>query len=256
MVTREQHWLPRSILALEVGDWLAALDLCRRDTTAEDPLEVARIAVVLRTAAGALRAQAAGDVASARRQLFDAAAMLPSGLTRPNIHGGRLANPIQIPFGDSHSTLASSTWRLARIVWREQTLIADLMRQLVKYSSPRDHLVEAYIQFMFEIEFSPFSWYRPKSGNGRHDHQVTPTRCDLCRRASNLRKLALPRTGDVSKSVWLDIGGHRGLRAAAQLRLANRLLTPRAMESAEMPVRLGRRRAWEHARLWIQDLGY
>jgi hypothetical protein len=118
-------------------------------------------------------------------------------------------------------------------------------------------MVQAYIQFMFEVEFSPFDWYRPTKESTRDDPPVTPTRTDMCRRASNLRKLAVPMAGDVSKNVWLDIGGHRGLRAEAQAKLSALPLTPWAKETGlrgQVPVRLGRRRAWEHAQQWKRDL--
>jgi hypothetical protein len=255
---REQHRLPRSILALEVGDWCTTLELCS-DGLDDGHLESAMLAVVLRTAAGGICALAAGDLASARRQFFDAAALLPAGLTRPGRDGRRLASLTSEPSGAGCSANARWTWQTARIVWREQSLIADLITQLIKSPAPRDHMVQAYIQFMFEVEFSPFAWYRPTKECTLNDPPVTPTRIDMCRRASNLRKLAVPMAGDVSKNVWLDIGGHRGLRAEAQARLADRPLTPWATETSlrgQVPVRLGRRRAWNHAQLWKRDLDY
>jgi hypothetical protein len=88
---------------------------------------------------------------------------------------------------------------------------------------------------------------------------VTPSRRVFLQRASNLRKLAFPKAGDVSESVWKDIGGHWGLRAQAQTRLASRSLTPWANETgirASVPLRLGHLRAWEYARQWKRDLDY
>jgi hypothetical protein len=254
----KQHWLPHSMSALEVGDWRTALRLGGWAFVNGEGPEIPMLAVTLRTTAAAMRDQAAGDLAATTRQLSDAAGMLPPRLRRLSPDAQLLASLTPEPLGTSPTGPAFWAWRVARVIWREQWLIADLRDELVRFPSPRDHLIEAYIQFMFEVEFSPYSWYRPPQKTWPYP-AVTPARDDLCRRASNLRKLVEPTHGDVSQSVWQDIGRHCGLRAAAQERLAERPLLPemdRIAAWSDLPVRRGRQRAWEHARQWVSDLDY
>jgi hypothetical protein len=252
----EQHRLPRSIEALEVGDCRTALGLCNDDMAAEDP-RIAQLAVLIRTTAGGIRALAEGDVASAVRQFSDAAAILPPALTHPDRYGRPVANLVPEPLGDMYP-IAAWTWRSARILWREQHLNAYLLRRLTSASSARDHLVEACIQFMCEVEFMPFAWYRPTRGITYDDPPVTATRGELCRRASNLRKLGQPRKGDISQSVWQDVRGYRGLRTEALFRLADGLLTPLASKDirADVPLRIGHQRASKYAMQWKEDIDY
>lgn len=130
-------------------------------------------------------------------------------------------------------------------------MLNDLRSQLLRYSSPRDFLIEAAIQFQAEVECSAFCWL----GTGGPDEpplDVTPTRKHLLARASNLRTWARPRLGDVSESVWKDIGAHRGLWAAAWARLAGR--TPARTTGA--PQRRGHHEAAERARRWEKNLEY
>jgi hypothetical protein len=255
----ERELLRPAIRALEVGDWNNASALFKGDQIAGDRSDAAYLVVIGRTIAGAMGAQAAGDIQAATRQYTAAEAMLPPGLTHTTSHGRRrVALPIAEPVANGESMITRLFWRAARILWREQYLIDDLRRQLRKLAKPRDHLIEAYIQFQLEVEFSPFAWAE-LADRTQPDPPVTPSRSSICRRASHLRKLALPRAGDVSETVWKDIGGHRGVRARAQARLAERPLTPWADEiglRVSVPVRFGRQRAWEYARQWKLDLDY
>ena len=255
----EQELLRPAIRALEVGNWNNASALFNVAQTAGDRSDAVSLVVIVRTIAGAMGSQASGDIQAAIRQYAAAEAMLPPGLTRTTSDGvRRVALPVAEPVGNGEAMIARLFWRAARIIWREQYLIDDLRQQLRRLAKPRDHLIEAYIQFQFEVEFSPFAWDElPK--RTQPDPPVTPSRSSICRRASHLRKLALPRTGDVSETVWKDIGGHRGVRATAQARLAERPLTPWVDEiglRVSIPVRFGRQRAWEHARQWKLDLNY
>jgi hypothetical protein len=247
----EQHRLPRSIQALEDGNYRTALNLCNEDIAAEDR-RIAMLAVLLRTTAGGIYALAYGEVASAIRQFSDAAAMLPPALTHLDRNGLPVADLVPEPLGDLRP-IATWTWRSARILWREQQLVAYLLRRLTKASSARDHLVEACIQFMCEVEFMPFAWYRPTSGIKADDPPVTATRSDICRRASNLRKVSQPRKGDVSQSVWHDIGAYRGLRMEALFTLAYRPMTPWP-KSFDVPIRFGHQDAWDYATHWKNRL--
>ena len=247
----EQQLLPRSMRALEVGDYRTALNLCNEEMAAENR-RVAMLAVLLRTTAGGLHALAYGDVASAIRQYSAAAAMLPPALKHPDRYGRTAAILVAEPLGDSFP-IAAWACRSARILWREQHLIAHLLWRLSDPASARDHMIEACTQFLCEVEFMPFSWHRPTRGTTLDDPPVTATRSDMCRRASNLRKLSQPRKGDVSQSVWHDIGGYRGLRTEALLTLANRPLTlwPK---SVDLPIRFGHQDAWDYATHWKNRL--
>jgi hypothetical protein len=247
----EQHRLPRSIEALEDGDYRTALNLCNKGMAAEDP-RIAMLAVLLRTTAGGIHALACGEVASAIRQFSTAAAMLPPALKHLDRYGRPVATLVAEPLSESFP-IAAWTCRSARILWREQHLIAHLLWRLSEPASARDHMIEACMQFLREVEFMPFSWHRPTRGITLDDPPVTATRGDICRRASNLRKLSQPRKGDVSQSVWHDIGGYRGLRTEALFTLANRPLTPWP-KSVDVPIRFGHQDAWDYATHWKNRL--
>ncbi len=254
----QQQWLPHSMSALEVGDWRTALRLGGQSFLSGDRPEIPTLATAVRITAAGMRDQAAGDLAAAIRQFSDAAAMLPPPLRRSSGNDQCLANLTLEPRHFSSAQSGYWAWRAALVIWREQWLIDDLRDKLVKFPAPRDQLVEAYIQFMMQVEFSPYSWYRP-ARRVRPQPAVTPTRGDLCRRASNLRKLVRPRDSDVSQSVWQDIGGHCGLRATAQETLAQRPLLPDISDipgQTAIPVPRGRQRACEYAQQWIADLDY
>ena len=123
-----QHWLPRSMAALEVGDWRTALRLGGRAFVNGEGPEIPMLAVTLRTAAAAMRDQAAGDLAAAVRQLSDGAGMLPPRLRRLSPEAQLLASLTPEPLGTSPIGPAFWAWRAARVIWREQWLIADLRR--------------------------------------------------------------------------------------------------------------------------------
>jgi len=202
-----------------------------------------------------MAAQAAGDVAAAERQYRDATALLPPRLRR-SISDGTL---VQMPAsGPAKAVQPHWLRRAALVLWREQELIGDLRIRLDQFSRARDYLVEACIAFANEIDFSPFTW-RAGVEDTRFLPAVIPSRKDLCTRATRLRRLVSARAGDVTESVWKDIGGYRGLRAEAMARLAERSLVPWSAAVNRIllePVRRGHLRAWEYARTLRDDLGY
>jgi hypothetical protein len=261
-VEEAQEWLTGSIDALEQGNWRLALQLCGGDVVATE-FGLVELGLLLSAAATSIYSLGIGDVSAARRQLSAGAGMLPPFLRRAGADGHVLANLVPRP-SSAQPLRSVLAWRAARILWREQCLIAELLNRLREHDSPRDHLVEAYIQRMGEVEFSPFSWYRPARPTPRPrrkpvDPSVTLTRLDMLLRASRLRKLALPEAGDVSQSPWHDIGGPRGLRAEALSRLASRPepLGPETKHLSDpIPIRLGHLRAWEYARQWRIDVGH
>jgi hypothetical protein len=143
--------------------------------------------------------------------------------------------------------------RLARLVWREQFELEDLRRSVAaRRCAPRDELIEACIQHLYWVEFDHCAFYRPAPGAPSWDDGTTVDRLRsvLCLRGTRLRQFANPTAGNLSQAVWQDIGGYRGLCAAAFDRLADRPApvpwcgVPR---TSGLQIRRGRLRAWQHA---------
>jgi hypothetical protein len=144
-------------------------------------------------------------------------------------------------------------WRTARLVWREQAELEDLRCRLAPGRvTPRDELIEACIQHLFWVEFDPFAFYRTAPGQLLWDDGTTVDRLRsvLCVRGSRLRQFADPMAGRRSQAVWQDIGGYRGLCAAAWDRLAAQDAPAPwcgVAGTSGLPVRRGRLHAWRHA---------
>lgn len=242
-----------AVRALEVGAWSPPLTLPPSDPS-DTSEESTYLSVLVRITAGGLADQAAGDVAGAERLYRQAVHFLPDRFVRTDRDGRCLAFMLsEQRIGLDPEPLLC---RVATVIGREQSFLDSLRRQLLRCSSPRDFLVEAAIQFQGEVECSPFSWLST-AGAGHSAPDVTPTRKDLLRRASNLRTWARPRAGDVSESVWKDIGGHRGLWAAAMTRLADRTPAHQASgQRSDVPQRRGHREAAERALRWKENLTY
>src|SRR5207342_1030281 len=102
--------------------------------------------------------------------------------------------------------------------------------------------VEACIEHLLWVDLDPFA--------PAHLPLPDRSRTSLCRRGSRLRQFADPTACDISQSVWRDVGAFPGLCAEALDRLADRR-APAPWCDAEgvddLPVRRGRRRAWEYA---------
>jgi hypothetical protein len=253
------------LAALEVGDWRAVLHLARTRPDARIVVGSARdtqLAAMLRLMARSMELQAMGDAHDAWDRLEEAAKGLPIALRMPvRASQPSLAALVLEPPGGRADVML--TWRAARLVWREQFELAGLRRRFAPgLMKPRDELVEACIEHISWIEFDPFTWYRPAGGrtSGPTDRtSVARERSLLCSRGTRLRQFADPTAGEISQSVWRDIGGYRGLCAEALDRLADRP-TPApwcgAERTAGLEVRRGRLRAWEYARDRGDDLGY
>ncbi|GLY19267.1 hypothetical protein LWF15_04720 [Kineosporia rhizophila] len=249
--------LHRCAQRLECGDWREVLVLLGGDGTSTH-----RLAAVTHQLALSMFQQTVGDVEQAWTALTDAAKGLPPALTKVDPDTGHVAavlhtatmilGPDQGP--ERHLTLA-----LARITWREQTELGQL-RNPHLYAGARDALIRACQEFLAWVEFAPETWRRqipPGQLQGfgltvpRSLHQ--PTRKNLCDRASKLRKFADPAQGDVSDSVWADIGGYPGLKALALEGLSTQhivswRLGPRSHSSQQIPLRTGCVTAWRFAR--------
>ena len=248
-----RSWLEVVTRALEVGDW-RHVGHCRPPVAL--PEGSASLVVLQRVVASSMAAQARGDLEATWQQLANAARLLPRVLTRPPTHGDtRLA--VLMPPPTAEPGVAWWTWRTARVIWREQHELEDLRARVGSEDSPRFDLTCAGIEHLRWGEFDPFMWRRPAVDGDRTG--VHRSHADLCARANRLRKFAEPTAKDLSASVWRHLDGYRGLRGEALTWLAHHDLVPWASGNAladAVPVRLGRLRAWDHAKLWHADLHY
>jgi hypothetical protein len=200
-----------------------------------------------------MQLQAQGRLLGAWEALDAAAALLPTWLFR---RGGSTGTALAVLAPEPPAAVPVDgllAWRLARLVWREQFELDDLRRSVAaRRCTPRDELIEAGIQHLFWVEFDHCAFYRPAPGAPSRDDGTTVDRLRsvLCLRGSRLRQFADPTAGNLSQAVWQDIGGYRGLCAAAFDRLADR---PAPVPWGGLPaaaglvVRRGRLRAWQHA---------
>lgn len=260
--------LIRALLALEHGDWRSAMTLLSIDGASSEGL-----AAVAGLLALSMFCQAIGDVGAAWQHLDDVARILPAGLTRstaaePVRRVNLPRRPEPTDPTDQRGALIPAVMVVAcRIAWREQTELLSLRdRFRAPGRTPREELVDACIEYLMWVEFDPWTWQHrsadprsPQTGVVLPRSFGTPHRTDMCARASALRRLAIPQLGDLSESVWKDIGAYRGLRGQALRRLADRPLVPaqRAYTDAaglDVPVRSGRRAAWNYAQSWVHDV--
>ena len=243
-----------ALRALEGGDWRRVLrDVEAMSGTAHDGIRL-RSTVLLNLVAHSMRLQAQGRPLDAWDRLDEAASLLPPGHRRPDTaEGGSLAllTPAPPRVAPVEQELA---WRSARLVWREQHELAELRHKFGNDATrPRDELVEAFIEHLSWVEFDPWTYRTvPPSPAWADGPTVEDFRSTLCMRADLLREFANPAARvSVSKAAWQDIGGYRGLRAAALAELARRAApTPGSVtgRATDIPVRRGRARAWEYAR--------
>ncbi len=254
--------LVRALVALERGDWRGAMALMADDGASHEGLMAVAGLLAL-----SMFCQAVGDVLAAWRHLGDVAQILPETMSRTDqSESVRRMNPPRLPEPDSHD-MAPVMMTACRIAWREQSELFNLRdRFRAPGRTPREELVDACIEYLMWVEFDPWTWqhrsgdpYSPLTGVVLPRSFGTPQRTDMCARASALRKLAVPGLGDLSESVWKDVGAYRGLRGLALRRLADRPLIPwqrgpTTPTVREVPVRRGRDAAWNYAQAWILDL--
>lgn len=249
------EWLVSAVCAIERGNWryilyaMEALDAYG---------EVTAFYILLQAVAMSMRLQALGHVTEAWQQLGIAARLLPRAMCRLSSDGAThkavLRNKPTAGPG-----IWVLTWRVTLVIWREQAELDALRMLLVKHhddlrEEPRNVLIDAMIEWMRWVEFDPWT-----SALHRLDNltSIGSSRAEFCARATHLRQFADPTEGDLSTTVWVNLGGYRGLRDAALRRLAASDLVPWASANPliqDIPVRLGRRRAWEHAIEWLGDL--
>jgi hypothetical protein len=214
--------------------------------------------VALEHAARSMQLRAQGCVTEASNQLGVAASQLPRLCDTATTSGRAVA--VVMPEPDGASSDEHLAWRVARLLWREQLELQDLRQRLAPgRMKPREELIEACIEHLCCVEFDPFAW--PELGRSVPDDGITvdPTRQTLCRRATRLRQFADPTRGEVTQSVWRDIGAYRALRGAALTQLAARSVPAPwcgRRGTAGLKVCRGRLRAWRFAHIWNDDRNY
>ncbi|MCD5351815.1 hypothetical protein [Kineosporia mesophila] len=253
--------LHRCAQRLESGDWREVLVLLASDGSSKH-----RLAAVARLIALSMLQQTVGDVERAWTILIEASSILPPAVTSRDPDTGQVT-ALVVPLQERIAAREQGengherrlTCALADITWREQTELGQLQNRSHLYPSARDALIRACEEHLTWIEFAPETWRRqiPPSqlqsiGISLPRKYHEPSRKNLCERASRLRRFADPQQGDVSDSVWADIGGYAGLKAAALEVLGSRhsdswRLGPRYASLQHFPVRSGCTSAWRFA---------
>lgn len=246
------------ITALEIGQWRAAQSLLRDDRRYD-----AMLAAELRTIARAMAYRAAGEHGLAWSTLAVSAAnfrrrvpKLP--VLRPNgIDSIQLALPPE-PAPGSPGRPAYDTIRL---ICREQGELRQLRRQIGEgttgLTEDRRILVLAFVEAACWVEYDRYAW-APKDPPDDEIAELETRIAGLrdrrrdvfLRSASNLRRLAYPTAGEMTKSVWDRADQYCGLRWLAQCELAERQAPPWSEPAllGRLPVRRWARDAWQMAR--------
>jgi hypothetical protein len=257
---RELRGLLRAVLdASEAGDWRRASSLLASGRPPVTGLGfLVRRGIALDHAARAMQLRAQGLVTEAFDQLDVAASQLTGSCETATTP--RRVVAVVMPEPNDAGSDEHLSWRIARLLWREQLELQDLRQRLAPgRMRAREELIEACIEHLCCVEFDPFVW--PESGQAAPEDGITviPTRQMLCRRATRLRQFADPTRGDVTQSVWQDIGGYRALRGAALTQLATRDAPAPwcgRRGTAGLKVCRGRLRAWRYATIWHEDRNY
>jgi hypothetical protein len=220
------------------------------------------LAALTRSLALSMFQQTVGDLDRAWEILDGAARILPSPLTSTDPDTGEVTALFEStmllgrPDGNHEGRL---TLTLSRITWREQTELGQVRQRAHLYTSARDALVRACLDFLVWVEFAPETWRRQIPPSLLQSFGISlpktlhqPTRKNLCERASKLRRFADPTQGDVSDSVWADIGGYPGLKSLALEGLGTQHASSwrtgtRPSTEQGLPVRTGCFAAWRFA---------
>ena len=216
-------------------------------------------ATALRLVARSMQLQAQGRVHDAWLRLAEAAVLLHPQMRRFDDGEGVPRAVFAADPPDDAPVDEQLARRVARLVAREQFEL-DHLRQTFAHdrTAARDVLVEALTQHWFWVQFDGATWSRPQGSTGWDDDVVVDaTRSALCGRATGLRQFADPTCGTpVSKSVWHDVGGFRGLYGEALSRLAEREVPAPwcgVAGTSGLKIRRARLRAWQHAHRWRDD---
>lgn len=237
--------LAAAVGALEVGNWRQVL----YSRYAVEANEMA----LCRVLASSMRHQALGHPGEALQRLNIAARMLPRAMCR--VGRSDTAQAVLRPKPTDGSPGQMLTWRASRLVWREQQELIDLQRRLRPLAKPYSQLIESQVEYLRWVEFDP--WTSSDAPLPIEVGSIDQARADSATRASELRRFANPAAPEVQPRDLKYPGGYRSLRAQALRRLADAPPVPWQSENPmvrEIPVRLGRLRAWRHATTWLEDL--
>jgi hypothetical protein len=234
-------------VALYRGDWrTATLTLSGGGDMGGRP-ELVELMFCLRCVARSMRFQAVlADVEAAAHQLDAAAGKLGRN------HRAQLgAEPPR------RLRVAHLRWTTTRLVQREQADLDALRLIFEELPRGRRELVYACVEHLTMVEFDPFTvrvHQLDRELTGLDDDAYARWRVgnrrDICARATRLRHFADVRSGSVNERTWQRVGGYPCLREHALRVLAGEPVT---RGRTDLPVRLGRRRAWGYAQEWARD---
>jgi hypothetical protein len=145
-------------------------------------------------------------------------------------------------------------------VWREQSELALLREQVQRAGRQgRAVLMIAGIEYLGQVECDPYTLMSPSEDHGFWGYNVCPPkwfaterRAEILTLATHLRRMVNLNAGDVSKSVWDDAEGYRGVRRAAVTKLAARAepaWSDTRWRRFDVPVRSGALLAWQQAKV-------
>lgn len=232
--------------ALFRGDWRTARLSLSEGRDAGDRFELVDIAFCLDRVTECLRLQSVRGEVEAASDPIDTAA-------------GRLKQYWQAHTAEAPRTspIDRLLWTTGRLVQRERADLDALLWIVEDLPRGKPEVVYAGVEHLTTVEFDPYTVRvhpRDRELTGLDDDEYsrwrTLNRGDICARATRLRQFADVHSGSVSDRTWLRMGGHPSVREQALRALAAESLT---RGRSDLPVRLGRRRAWEYAQRWIRD---
>lgn len=245
------------ISALERGNWRRALSLLRDAPGRATDLDP-RLGAELRAIGRSMAHRAVGEHVRAEYFLSGSARSLNRQwpFLRLASHTGlpRLALPSDPPPGTR-----PPLYLTALLVWREQSEIARLRspgQDRSEMSEDQSILVLAMVEHLCWVQFDPGTWQgTTPDGEAldiehRIEELIGSQREGLLASATDIRRLRVPRSGAMSKTVWDHVGRYIGLRRLAMAELARRPRPPwtAAKGPDGMPARTGALLAWMCAR--------
>lgn len=201
----------QALLALEAGDWRTALTLARR---------LDRMGPPMRSLGLSMRDRTHGLVAESWDALAEAAARHPQNqwLGRPP------AGPDDRPALPWPVVPENDAWYHFALIGQREELQARRQRQRVMDAvcPKRTCLIEACVDHLTWVYFDRFTWRAEPPGEWRPaNDRVTRGRLGemgreyFLRRANELYHWVHPIQGSLSRRVWDELGGLRGLHGAA-----------------------------------------
>jgi hypothetical protein len=237
-------WLGEATHALEIGDWPFVLGQKGPPLVLDGSPEAAALVVLVRIVAFSMRLQALGDVTEAWEHLAIAAGRLAPMLCRRTAGQPPLA--LMTPQPTAAAGLLLWTWRVSLVIWREQTELRELRAFFVAADkNGRDQLVAVCVEYLRWIADDPWTWKRATFV--AQGVRAEPSRANIYARANRLVRFADPTAGDLDFAIWKRAHGYPALHAGALEMLAAGPSEPWTGGKAPVPVRDGRRVAWERA---------